>query len=257
MADDNVSGTEPEETGVDLNAPEIQSYVKKQLDTAVSGLKSKNSELLGKMKALEQRLTGYDGIDPDQIRVMMKRFSDDEEARLLKEGKLDDVVQRRASAETERYAKQIEAKDRALQEAQAAREEIERQAHDFQDRYKRSVINNRVAAEVSGLRSKALPLVHQMISGWFELDDNEQPQPTDRAPLTSKGEALKFSELRDYLLNENEFLFEQSQGGKLPPGKAGANGKRVITRAQFDTLGPTEKQNVLRSVREAKADLID
>ncbi|MEX9757258.1 hypothetical protein AB7W88_21050, partial [Providencia vermicola] len=54
--------------------PEIQAIIDKQ----VSGLKAKNSELLGKLKEQGDNLKRFDGIDPDAVRGILKRFENDE-----------------------------------------------------------------------------------------------------------------------------------------------------------------------------------
>ena len=71
--------------------PEIQ----KLIDQQVAGLKSKNSELLGKVKEYGEKFKQYEGIDPDAVRSILQRFSDDEEAKLIASGKIDEVLTKR------------------------------------------------------------------------------------------------------------------------------------------------------------------
>ena len=242
---------------IDFNSAEIQDYVKKRVDSEVAGLKGKNDELLGKLKDVQGQLKQFDGIDPTSLQSMIRKFSDAEDADLLKQGRIDDVIQRRTALTVDRYNKQLEAKDAALAEAQKQHEEIERQAQEYAARYQRSIINNRIAAGIEGLRQKALPIVAKITDGWYQVDDQGQIKPTDHAPLNAKGEPLPFDQLRNHLIEEQEFLFEQSRGGNLPTGKANGSGTRTYTRAQFDDLGQAQKRAVLDAVRKGEAQLQD
>lgn len=85
------------------------------LDKATTGLKSKNSELLGTIKTtkgeLDQFKGQFEGLDIEAVKGLLKKASEDEETKLIAEGKIDEVFNRR----TERYRadvdKQIQAKD--------------------------------------------------------------------------------------------------------------------------------------------------
>ncbi|MGR7566062.1 hypothetical protein ACU6YQ_24595, partial [Klebsiella aerogenes] len=72
--------------------PEIQKLIDEQVNAQVSGLKNKNSELLGKLKESTESLKRFDGIDPDAVKTILQRFSDDEEAQLIAGGKIDEVL---------------------------------------------------------------------------------------------------------------------------------------------------------------------
>ena len=108
----NEAGTEPSQGGGEPEKTFTQSDVQKMIDEQVSGLKSKNSELLGSQKKLKEQLSQFEGIDPDAVRNILKRFSDDEESKLIAEGKIDEVLAKR----TERMAGDYEKKLKAEQE---------------------------------------------------------------------------------------------------------------------------------------------
>lgn len=103
--------------------PEIQAIIDKQ----VSGLKAKNSELLGKLKEQNDNLKRFDGIDPDAVRGILKRFENDEEAKLIADGKIDEVINKR----TERLRNDV---DKQLKEANSRVERAEAFANKFRAR---------------------------------------------------------------------------------------------------------------------------
>src|SRR5690242_14032953 len=77
--------------------PELQAIIDARVGEAVSGLKTKNSELLGKLKTAGDQLKTFDGIDPEAVRGILSKFANDEEAGLIAAGKLDEVLDKRTT----------------------------------------------------------------------------------------------------------------------------------------------------------------
>jgi len=86
--------------------PVVQSMIDTAVSTQVGGLKSKNSELIATQKTLKDELKKFEGIDPEAVRNILKKFGDEEEAALIAKGEIDKVLNNR----TERMAKDWEKK---------------------------------------------------------------------------------------------------------------------------------------------------
>lgn len=99
--------------------PEIQKLIDDQVAAQVSGLKTKNSELLGTIKQQKDNLSRFDGIDPDAVRGILQRFSDDEEAKLIAAGKIDEVLDKRTERLRADVDKQIKAANERADKAEA------------------------------------------------------------------------------------------------------------------------------------------
>lgn len=115
-------GTPPADPLATLPAEQrgaIQQYLQTQIDTAVQGLKAKNGELIGAQKTLKQQLEAFDGIDPEAMRNLLKRFDDDEERGLLKEGKFEDVVKRRTERMQQAHQRELAQRDEAIKKSEA------------------------------------------------------------------------------------------------------------------------------------------
>ena len=85
---------------------EPQTFTKEQVDAAVAeavkGLKSNNESLLGEKKKVQEdlnkikeTLTAFEGVDAKEYKELMAYFQNNEEARLIKEGKIDQVIDAR------------------------------------------------------------------------------------------------------------------------------------------------------------------
>ncbi|MGE8450490.1 MAG: major capsid protein [Pseudomonadales bacterium] len=84
-----------EENEIDLENPAVKAAIATAVEASVSGLKTKNSELLGKLKETTGKLTQFEtqfeGIDIDAVKGLLSRAGQDEETKLLTEGKVDEV----------------------------------------------------------------------------------------------------------------------------------------------------------------------
>lgn len=99
--------------------PTIEGLITKAVETQVTGLKTKNGELIAKEKQLKADLAKFEGIDPEAVRAILQRFADDEEAGLIKAGKLDEVLAKRTDRLKADMQKQLDAKDQAAAKLKA------------------------------------------------------------------------------------------------------------------------------------------
>ena len=98
------------------------TFTQAQLDEAVAravaeqtaGLKAKNGEVIGDNKKLKEQLARFDGIDPEQVRAILKNFADGEEAKLIAEGKIDEVLAKRTDKLKGEHQKQLQGKDEEI-----------------------------------------------------------------------------------------------------------------------------------------------
>ena len=112
--------------GIEIT-PEIQKLIDERVTSEVTGLKTKNSELLGTIKQQKENLSRFEGIDPDAVRGILQRFSDDEEAKLIAAGKIDEVLDKR----TERLRADV---DKKIKAANDRADKAEAFSNKFRDR---------------------------------------------------------------------------------------------------------------------------
>lgn len=213
---------------------------KEAIDTAVSGLKAKNQELLGTIKStkmeLDQLKGQFDGLDVEAVKGLLNRASQDEETRLLAEGKIDEVFNRRTERLQAETAKQIKAE-------QEARERAEAKAAKLGERAIASAIQS--AAVKAGALPEAIDDIVLRSKSLFTLnDDGEVVAVKDgevvlgkdgKTPLTPHEWAASLQEAAPH-------LWPRAQGTDAP-GSKGAQGKSM-TRAAFDALPPADKAKV-------------
>lgn len=85
----------------------VKTLVSKEVETQVSGLKSKNEELLNEKKSLQAKLTGIPTPEEfEEFKKMKAQLESSEDARLIAQGKMDEVILKR----TERVRADFETK---------------------------------------------------------------------------------------------------------------------------------------------------
>lgn len=217
-----------------------EAAIQKRIDDAISGLKSKNEELLGKMKAAADRVKSFDGLDPAKLKEMQDRLDQDEDAKLFAEGKKHEVIDKHTQRMRAAHADELKAKD-ALVAAEAARA----------DAYKGSVLDNQIRSVTSGLHPKAVEDALLHARNIFSLDakGNAVQLDSEGRPVLGKDGATPFSpaewiELQKEL-KPHWFPMGTSGSGSGASRDASGTGKS-IKRADFDRLPVADQGKVAR-----------
>lgn len=99
-----------------LATPEMQAVLQKKIDEEVAGLKKKNSELIEKQKTLKENMAQFEGLDVERIKAFQKQIEENEEMKLLSEGKIEEVVDRRTEAMRKDFTSNLTARDAKIEE---------------------------------------------------------------------------------------------------------------------------------------------
>jgi len=144
------------------------------IDREVSGLKTKNNQLMGTVKAtkseLDQIKSQFDGLDIDSVKTLLSKAATDEESKLLAEGKIDVVLDKRTERMRSEYDKTLAAeKDRA--------DKAEAFANRFRDKVLADSI--RTAAQKAGALPEAAEDIILRAKGTFTLNENGEAVAVD------------------------------------------------------------------------------
>lgn len=101
-----------------MATPEMQAAIQAKLDAEVAGLKKKNSDLIAKEKVLKESAAKFEGLDVERIQALQKQIDENEEMKLLSEGKTEEVVERRVEAMRRDYEANLTARDTKITEYQ-------------------------------------------------------------------------------------------------------------------------------------------
>lgn len=197
---------------------DAQASIQKAVDAAVAGLKTKNSELLGKLKEREEKLKDFDGIDPTAVRAILTKFASEEEAALLAKGDIDIVLSKRTERMQAEHSKTLKAE-------QEARTRAEGKASKLAARTLAGAIRD--AAVKTGAYPEAMDDIVLRAGGLWRLNDDGDPVAMngDEVVLGKDGKTpLSPMEWAESLRETAPHLWPKAQGSNAPGSGSGARG---------------------------------
>ncbi|NAW35005.1 NAD(P)-dependent oxidoreductase [Halomonas alimentaria] len=196
------------------------------LDEEVGGLKSKRDELLEAQKRLKSQLGEYSDIDVDKARKLQQVLEEDEEARLIAEGKADEVVNRRTKAMREEFESKLE--------------QAQTQASALRDRALSDEIRREAAQ--AGVLPSAVDDILLRARSQFTVDEAGQLAARDGV-LGKDGEPLGTGEWLNALKEQAPHLFPQPKGSGAP----GSNGGGGAPTQWTSNMSAAEKVAYLKA----------
>lgn len=217
---------------VDLSNPEIQALIQAKIDQEVAGLKKKNSELIGKVKESQEVVKQFEGLDVGVLKNLQKQMQENEEMRLLAEGKTEEVVTRRVELLKKDYDNQVGALKAAIEE----RDSILKQK---EENLRKLAVDGTVREAYMGLgfEPTALDYVIREARDTFIMDEHGDVVPRD-----AKGQVI-FSKDGKNPITTNEWLMLMAEKKPFLRGTskgAGAQGNKSGSR-NFSELSSTGK----------------
>lgn len=228
----------------------VAKMVADAVDSATSGLKTKNDDLLKDIKAKNEHLAKFEGIDPDKFKQIFANISASEEAKLLSEGKVDEVLNRRT--------------DKMRADSEAKEGEYKKQLGEYQGKVSdlQQKLNNKQLADAfrdECIKQDVLPEAYDNVirdaMEMFRVMEDDAIEARDK-----NGNLIKTKE--DYILTPERFVhglqatkafyFKGSVGG-------GSGGTRQLTkdnalaRMNAAIAGPDGKMDMV-AYRKAKAE---
>ena len=215
------------EVNLDATNPDVKRLIDEAVAASTKGLTSNRDEILTEKKGLQEKLDAlgkqWDGLDPEVVKNLVNRMNTDEETKLIAEGKIDEVVEKRVLA----MKTDLEARLAAATESLTT---LEGKNVSLSDKVKNLVIDGMVRQ--AGSELKILPTAYDdaihRAKRHFQLDDNDHPVARDDAGTLLFGKDGKSP------LSPNEWLegmketaphwFPAPSGGGAGGGSGGSTG---------------------------------
>ncbi len=230
---------------IDLNAPEVQEAIKKQVEAQIEGLNGKKEELLSEAKAakkkaadaaaeLEKLKASVDGVDVEEY-AKLKKLQEDEETRKAEEkGEFDKLKLKLKETHAEELKK---AQERAQSLESAFHAEIKMNA--ILKALEAEEGNSALLSHVVGSRIQ----VKETESGIsvIGLDEKGEPMMTEGGDIATALDVVKHLKTKEEY--QPAFKATMHGGGGSGPSRAG-NGK--INPWKADTRNLTEQGIITR-----------
>lgn len=169
-------GGDPPE--INLEDPKVVAAIQAAVTEATAGLKTNKEEILTEKRALAQKLKDLEAkwgnLDPEAVKTLMARFENDEEAKLIADGKVDEVIENR----TQRVVEQSKADVLA---AQTVAEERGTENTVLKARIKRLILDRAVqeAANEAGILPSAVTDATSRAHQLFQVGEDDTPVALD------------------------------------------------------------------------------
>lgn len=218
--------------GVD-DVPDVTNLTK--------ALKSER-ELRERAEKAEKALkTQYDGIDAEEARKLFAQFEGSEEAKLIKEGKIDQVVSKKIERQTAEFNKKLKA---AEDKSNAAMERVARVNQRILDSAARE------AAVKAGIHQYAVDdfVLALRAEGWT-LDDKDEPVllDSDGQPVLGKDgkTRLTVTEAAESKRDARPHWYSSNASGSGARPSYNGSGAKVMKKAAFDALPAKERARLM------------
>ena len=152
----------------------ITLSIETKVAEATTGLKTKNEELLNEKKKIADTLKNFENLDPTAAREALKFLEENEDARLIKDGKIDELLAKKTSS----------LKTKHEEEAKALMIELEKSKKEgstYKTQFQTKVIEDALREEAikQGVIPEALSDVILRGRSVFSLDDKSLLEARD------------------------------------------------------------------------------
>jgi len=220
---------------LDPKDPAVVALINEAVNNATSGLSTKNAEILNEKKELATKLTEMEkqwaGFDQKQVAALMDKINNDEETKLIAEGKIDEVLEKRVSALKDDYEKKLEALG-------TRNTELETGLGKSDSKVKTLIVDSNVRQAASALNvvPTAIEDVIVRAKQTFQLDDNDKliARDSDGALIIGKSgkDPLTVNEWLDGMKEAAPHWFPGSSGAGAGGGKDGKGSAYSITKSE-------------------------
>lgn len=225
---------------ITLTKADLQKQIQDAINFELKGLKAKNADLISENKRTKDELGNFKGLDVEGFRAYQEKIAGDEDARLISEGKVNQVIERHTQRQRADHMKQVETLNEQLKAANT-------RTHAYQGR----VLENAIRSVAVGLHESAIEDAVLAGTRVFSLDDKGEAVALDAQghPITGK-DGIAAITPKEWMEKQKElkphWFPASSSGGGAAAGSRDASGRsNTITRSDFEALSLSQKRDAI------------
>lgn len=232
---------------LDLNDPAVKAALAALVEQETTGLKTNRDTILNEkrqladqLKQVQEQLAKFGGLDPAKTQAMIAAFQQSEEAKLISEGKLEEVLNRR----TEAMRADAEARVKA---ALAKVDELTAAVSGRDGKISELIIDAdiRDAAIKQGVNPHAVVDAVMRARGTFKVSKEYKPEARDASGTLLMGkngkDPLTPAEWLEQQKAQSPHWWPPSAGGGANGGSAKGKGSGALSEDQLAKMTPAQK----------------
>ena len=228
----------------------LTDAAKTQVEEAVTGLKDKNTELLGEKKAVDVKLKAFDGYDPKTLKISSDFYEKNKNEEFMKEGTIDELVEKRTSLITSDFETQIGELNTNL-------EASKKHGANYQTLFESKTIDDgvREAALKSGMLPTAVEDAVLRGRSIFSLDEKKQIEARDsegKLAVTEDKKVLTTQNWIEGLKVTSPHYWPNSESANAHGKTGGDQGDYMAKLAAFSDAGDMEGYRKFRDSKKKK-----
>lgn len=209
--------------------------------------RSTNTQLLKKVETLETAMKGFEGIDPLKYKEFMDKLQSSDEQKLIKDGKLEEVIKLRITKMEEAHTQQLQALTKKWEAEKVAREESQKD----RDTY---IIDNELRKATDnpdlGFQPGVADILQARVRGEFVYKDGKVIRVKKDGSVVFGADGITPATINEYLAEvakSSPYLVKASQGGGANNNGGGGGGnQKQIKRAAFNALDATSQSKSMK-----------
>jgi hypothetical protein len=245
--------------GAGSSLEQLQATLESQ-NAELERLRQHSSKLLDEKKKIQQDFKKYEALgDPEQISNILKHFENNEDAKLVAEGKFDEVLAKHTQRQQLDYEEKINNLSSSLEEQAKAADKYKNMFHESQAGHA-----IRAAAEAAGVRSTAVEDILLRGKGVFTVSDDGTLEARDKDGnlVVANGKPLSPDLFVAGLKDKYPHYWPDSQGSganggngvgqQVNPFKKGSKDYNVTEQAKLRRTNPELADQLAKEAEAAK-----
>jgi len=213
---------------VDQLTIDLTNSAKEQVDNAVTGLKTKNQELLDEKKNLATTLKKFEGYDPVKVKEASDFYEKNKDAEFLKDGTVEELIEKKTSQLTSDFEAQLNELNTELGSTKTA-------ASTYKSLFESKVIDDGIRDEAikAGMLPTAVEDAVMRGRSVFSLDEKRQIEARDsegKLALTEDKKVLNTKNWIEGLKETSPHYWPQSKGAGAFGGRGGSESDAMAKR---------------------------
>lgn len=211
-----------------------------------------NTQLLEKVKLLETSMKQFEGVDPSKYKELMDKLQSQEEQKLIKDGRLDDVINLRIGRMKEDFTAQIQALNDAVKKANGVAEAATGEKNSY---IIETELHKAVEDPKYGFHPGSANLLKAQVAREFTIKEGKavRVKPDGSPVFGADGQPAGLNDFLAEVVKANTWMVKGSSGSGADNRQKTSGNVKTVKREQWNGMSAEARNAHLA----AKGEVVD